>query len=123
MGRIVRSFTVAATVLPALSVYDAVGNTVLAVVSCLLSILILLVLLPYLSNAAVSFKPTEELISESPELSPSGADEPVCAALFSDTSGNRSIGKVADHRGRRTGNRRQPVYLLPDAAAIYRLYL
>lgn len=70
MGRIVRSFTVAATVLPALSVYDAVGNTVLAVVSCLLSILILLVLLPYLSNAAVSFKPTEELISGSPELSP-----------------------------------------------------
>ena len=70
MGRIVRSFTVAATVLPALSVYDAVGNTVLAVVSCLLSILILLVLLPYLSNAAVSLKPTEKLTSESPMLSP-----------------------------------------------------
>ena len=52
MGRIVRSFTV------------------LAVVSCLLSILILLVLLPYLSNAAVSLKPIEELISGSPELSP-----------------------------------------------------
>ena len=70
MGRIVRSFTVAATVLPAFNIYGAVGNTVLAVVSCLLSILILLVLLPYLSNAAVSFKPTEELISGSPELSP-----------------------------------------------------
>lgn len=70
MGRIVRSFTVAATVLPAFSVYDAVGNTVLAVVSCLLSILILLVLLPYLSNAAVSLKPTEKLTSESPTLSP-----------------------------------------------------
>lgn len=70
MGRIVRSFTVAATVLPALNIYGAVGTTVLAVVSCLLSILILLVLLPYLSNAAVSFKPTEELISGSPELSP-----------------------------------------------------
>ena len=39
-------------------------------VSCLLSILILLVLLPYLSNAAVSPKPTEELPSGSPELSP-----------------------------------------------------
>ena len=42
----------------------------LAVVSCLLSILILLVLLPYLSNAAVSLKPTEKLTSESPTLSP-----------------------------------------------------
>ena len=70
MGRIVRSFTVAATVLPAYNIYGAVGNTVLAVVSCLLSILILLVLLPYLSNAAVSLKPIEELISGSPELSP-----------------------------------------------------
>ena len=70
MGRIVRSFTVAATVLPAFNIYGAVGTTVLAVVSCLLSILILLVLLPYLSNAAVSLKPIEELISGSPELSP-----------------------------------------------------
>ena len=70
MGRIVRSFTVAATVLPAFNIYGAVGNTVLAVVSCLLSILILLVLLPYLSSAAVSPKPTEELPSESRELSP-----------------------------------------------------
>ena len=70
MGRIVRSFTVAVTVLPALNIYGAVGNTVLAVVSCLLSILILLVLLPYLSSAAVSPKPTEELPSESRELSP-----------------------------------------------------
>ena len=69
-GRIVRSFTVAATVLPAFNIYGAVGTTVLAVVSCLLSILILLVLLPYLSNAAVSLKPTEKLTSESPMLSP-----------------------------------------------------
>lgn len=70
MGRIVRSFTVAATVLPALNIYGAVGNTALAVGSCLLSILILLVLLPYLSNAAVSPKPTEDLPSDSPALSP-----------------------------------------------------
>ena len=70
MWRIVRSFTVAATVLPAFNIYGAVGTTVLAVVSCLLSILILLVLLPYLSNAAVSLKPTEKLTSESPTLSP-----------------------------------------------------
>lgn len=70
MGRIVRSFTVAVTVLPAVNIYGAVGSTVLAVVSCLLSILILLVLLPYLSNDAVSLKPTEKLTSESPTLSP-----------------------------------------------------
>ena len=70
MGRIVRSFTVAATVLPALNIYGAVGNTALAVGSCLLSILILLVLLPYLSSAAVSPKPTEDLPSDSPALSP-----------------------------------------------------
>lgn len=70
MGRIVRSFTVAATVLPALTIYDAVGNTVLSVVSCLLSILILLVLLPYLGNAAVSRKPTEEQSPDNFELSP-----------------------------------------------------
>lgn len=70
MGRIVRSFTVAVAVLPALNIYGAVGSTVLAVVSCLLSILILLVLLPYLSNDAVSLKPTEKLTSESPTLSP-----------------------------------------------------
>ena len=70
MGRITRSFTVAATVLPALNIYDAVGNTALAVGSCLLSILILLVLLPYLSNAAASFKQAEKQSSGSPELSP-----------------------------------------------------
>ena len=70
MGRIVRSFTVAATVLPALNIYGAVGNTALAVGSCLLSILILLVLLPYLSSAAISPKPTEDLPCGSPTLSP-----------------------------------------------------
>lgn len=69
MGRIVRSFTVAATVLPALTIYGTVGNTALAVGSCLLSILILLVLLPYLSNAVVSLKPTEKVPSGSPTLS------------------------------------------------------
>ena len=69
MGRIVRSFTVAATVLPAFNIYGAVGTTVLAVVSCLLSILILLVLLPYLSNAAVS-KQAEKQSSGNPGMSP-----------------------------------------------------
>ena len=69
MGRIVRSFTVAATVLPAFNIYGAVGNTVLAVGSCLLSILILLVLLPYLSNAAVS-KQAEKQSSGNPGMSP-----------------------------------------------------
>lgn len=69
MGRIVRSFTVAATVLPAFNIYGAVGNAVLAVGSCLLSILILLVLLPYLSNAAVS-KQAEKQSSGNPGMSP-----------------------------------------------------
>lgn len=69
MGRIVRSFTVAVTVLPALNIYDAVGNTALAVGSCLLSILILLVLLPYLGNAATSSMQTEKLFSDNTELS------------------------------------------------------
>ncbi len=69
MGRIVRSFTVAATVLPALNIYDAVGNTALAVGSCLLSILILLVLLPYL-GAAVSDKSPVKASSGDDELSP-----------------------------------------------------
>ncbi len=57
MGRILRSLTVAATVLPALRVYDAGGSTVLAVGSCLISIGILLVLLPYLGRAV---KATEQ---------------------------------------------------------------
>ena len=51
MGRTVRSLTVAAAVLPALKIYNAVGSTVLAVVSCLLSIGILLILLPYIGCA------------------------------------------------------------------------
>lgn len=54
MGRVVRSFTVAATVLPALEIYDAVGGTVLAVGSCLGSIGILLVLLPYLGRVVAA---------------------------------------------------------------------
>ena len=51
LGRCLRSFTVAATVLPALRIYDAAGGTVLAVGSCLISIGILLVLLPYVGRA------------------------------------------------------------------------
>ncbi len=70
MGRIVRSFTVAAAVLPALNIYDAAGNTALAVGSCLLSILILLVLLPYLSNAVTSSRQAGKRSSGEPELSP-----------------------------------------------------
>lgn len=46
MGRIVRSLTVAATVLPALIIYDVAGSTVLAVGNCPALIGILLVLLP-----------------------------------------------------------------------------
>lgn len=54
MGRIVRSLTVAATVMPALKIYDAVGNTVLALGSCLISIGILLVLLPHIGRAVTA---------------------------------------------------------------------
>ena len=51
MGRIVRSLTVAVTVLPSLKIYDALGSTALAAGSCLASIGILLVLLPHIGRA------------------------------------------------------------------------
>lgn len=51
MGRIVRSFTVAITIIPTLKIYNSIGSTILAAESCLLSILNMLVLLPYISNA------------------------------------------------------------------------
>lgn len=50
MGRIIRSFTVAATIIPAINIYNAVGNIALATISCLLSITIMLVLLPFISK-------------------------------------------------------------------------
>lgn len=56
MGRIVRSFTVAAVILPSLRIYDALGSRILAVASCLLSICILLVLLPYIGSAVSGSK-------------------------------------------------------------------
>ena len=56
MGRIVRSFTVAATVLPALKVYDAAGSTVLAAGSCLASIGVLLALLPHIGHAVAAWE-------------------------------------------------------------------
>ena len=54
MGRIVRSLTVAAIVLPALKIFDALGGTALAVGSCLGSIGILLVLLPHIGRAVTA---------------------------------------------------------------------
>ena len=54
MGRIVRSLSVAATVLPALKIYDAVGSRALAVGSCLVSIGVLLVLLPHIGSAVTA---------------------------------------------------------------------
>lgn len=69
MGRIVRSFAVAATVLPALKIYDVVGSTALAVGSCLLSILVLLVLLPHISRAVTVFE-QREAVSDQQELLP-----------------------------------------------------
>lgn len=69
MGRIVRSFTVAATVLPALKVYDAVGSAVLAVGSCLVSIGILLVLLPHIGRAVTASGQSREAPAQQ-ELTP-----------------------------------------------------
>ncbi len=69
MGRIVRSFSVAATVLPALKVYDTVGSTALAAGCCLGSIGILLVLLPYISRVAATSE-QDKKTSEQQELSP-----------------------------------------------------
>lgn len=68
MGRIVRSFTVALTVLPTLKIYDAIGGTALAVGSCLLSIAILLVLLPHISCAVTDSEQGKE-VSEQHEMS------------------------------------------------------
>ena len=45
MGRIIRSFTVAATIIPAINIYNAVGNIALATISCLLSITIIILVL------------------------------------------------------------------------------
>lgn len=67
MGRIVRSITVAVTVLPTIRVYDAVGSTALAVGSCVFSVATLVVLLPYISTAVVPEKP-QESIPEKKEL-------------------------------------------------------
>lgn len=53
MGRVVRSLTVAVAVIPTMRIYDVLGGTALAVGSCILSIAILLVLLPAISNPAV----------------------------------------------------------------------
>lgn len=68
MGRIVRSFTVAAAILPTNRIYDAVGGTALAVSSCVLSIGVLLVLLPCISEAVSSPK-AQKTDSETQALS------------------------------------------------------
>ena len=66
MGRAVRSLTVAATVLPALQIYDAVGSTPLAVGSCLISIGILLVLLPHVGRTATAAEQREVPAQQEP---------------------------------------------------------
>lgn len=48
LGRVARCFTVAAVVPPMPWLYEAWGNTVLTVASCLLSVTVLLVLLPWI---------------------------------------------------------------------------
>ena len=71
MGRVVRSFSVAAAVLPSIAVYDVWGSTALAAGSCVASIGVLLVLLPQLGRAVSA--PQEDEHSAAPgkqELSP-----------------------------------------------------
>lgn len=72
MGRIVRSFSVAAAVLPSLAAYDAWGSTMLAAGSCVASIGVLLALLPQIGRA-VSGPAQDERRGDDPdkqELSP-----------------------------------------------------
>lgn len=69
MGRIVRSFTVAVTVLPALKIHEALGSTALAVGSCLISIGIMLVLLPYIVHAVNASEQSKEICGRY-EISP-----------------------------------------------------
>lgn len=69
MGRIVRSFTVAVTILPAFKIYDIAGNIALAVISCLVSICILLVLLPYIGRAVTDSEQSES-VSGQMDMSP-----------------------------------------------------
>ncbi len=61
MGRILRSFTVAVAIIPTNMLYYTMGGTALAVGSCVFSIGVLLVLLPYISNAVVSSGKKEEV--------------------------------------------------------------
>ena len=67
MGRVVRSLTVAATVIPTMRMYDVVGSTALAAGSCILSIGVLLVLLPYINNTARQREAPEKKQALSPQ--------------------------------------------------------
>lgn len=58
MGRVVRSLSVALVIVPANMLQNAFGSTALAVASCVLSIGVLLILLPFISNASVFQRPT-----------------------------------------------------------------
>lgn len=69
MGRVVRSLTVAATVIPTMRMYDVLGGTALAVGSCILSVGILLVLLPYITNTAAAER-QPEAAEQKKEMSP-----------------------------------------------------
>ena len=96
MGRIVRSFTVAATVLPALKVYDAAGSTVLAAGSCLASIGVLLALLPHIGHAVAAWERGRRGFRAEGELAPGKAGA-VCPEPRPDPPGDGSAGAALDH--------------------------
>lgn len=69
MGRIVRSITVSIVVMPAISIYNAVGSTALGIGSCVFSIATLVALLYDITIPKVSAKPQKkEEITEKERL-------------------------------------------------------
>ena len=63
MGRVVRCVFVSLTVMPVMQIYKAAGSAALVVISCALSIVLLLVLLPFIVSA---LKKEPEIQAETP---------------------------------------------------------
>lgn len=63
MGRVVRCVFVSLTVMPVMQIYKAAGSAALVVISCALSIVLLLVLLPFIISA---LKKEPEIQAETP---------------------------------------------------------
>ena len=63
MGRVVRCIFVSLTVIPVMQIYEAAGSAALVVISCALSVVLLLVLLPYIVS---TLKKEPEIQAETP---------------------------------------------------------